>query len=219
MSVLQSLTSPFRHAARGYYKLSSFISVYGFWGAVNRIWNNVFLVEKVHYMVKDLCTPEEKIIAKVPLDIIPYTNLDFDHWDGIQAILNLRGDYGITQFRERLARGDVFFPAYSDGKFAAFVWLECPPVKDVGYPLPMDEGYTHDAWTFDEFRGKGIFPVIQQAIFDYVRQNRPEIRKLITHVATWNKASTSGDTRAGYVIVRKDLSVVILGFHRKFPLR
>jgi len=214
-----SLASPFRHAFRGYYKLTSFISIYGFWGAAKRIWSNVFLFETVHYMVKDLSTSEEKIVPKLPLKITPRTELDFDDWDGTQAILELRGEYGIAQFRERFARGDVFFPAYSGGKLAAFVWLEFPPVTDVGYSLSPDEGYTHDAWTFDEFRGKGFFPVIQQAIFDYVRINHSEIRRLITHVATWNKASTSGDTRAGYLIIRKDLSVVILGFHKKFPYR
>ena len=61
-------------------------------------------------------------------------------------------------------------------------------------------------------------PVLQQAAMNDVRKHRPDIHILVTHIATWNKPSLSGDQRAGYKITRMELSIVLFGYHRKFGL-
>ena len=58
-------------------------------------------------------------------------------------------------------------------------------------------------------------PVIQQAIINHVRKNRPDIQNIVTHVATWNKASLSGDQKAGYIIIRLERTIVVFGIHKK----
>jgi RimJ/RimL family protein N-acetyltransferase len=122
------------------------------------------------------------------------------------------------QFRERLERGDILFCAYWNGQFVGFVWLELPPVVDAGYALLEHEAYTHDGWTFEPYRGKRVLPAIQQAIFHYLRQNRSDIRNVVTHVATWNKASLAGDQRAGYRVTGHELSLIAFGYHWKIRL-
>jgi hypothetical protein len=168
---------------------------------------------------KELGLEEETATPKIPLKVVPMGNvLDLENWGGRRQIEGIRGEYGLAQFSERLERGDVLFNAYWEEEFVGFVWLELPPVIDAGYPLEENEAYTHDGWTFEKYRGKRALPFIQQAVFNYVRENHPEIQFIVTHVAAWNKPSLAGDQRAGYLITRRDLSVVIFGFHKKFAL-
>lgn len=216
---IRSITSLFENARRGRRKFTSYAQVYSVGGAIGQVRRNVFLLETVYRLDKDLHILEEKIEPKIPLAISPYTDLDLNSWRDKQSILEIRGEYGENQFRERFDQGDILFTAYSEGRLVGFVWLECPPVKGAGYPLENNEGYTYDGWTFSAYRGKHVFPALQQFIMDYVRLNRPDIHILITHVAVWNQPSLSGDQRAGYRVKRRELSIIFLGFHRKVYLR
>ena len=141
------------------------------------------------------------------------------NWPSKTKILEIRGEYGLDQFQKRFERGDLCFAAYSNSELVGFVWIEFPPGTEAGSPLLMEETYTYDGWTFEKYRGKRTLPIIQQAIMNYVRQQHKDIRKLVTHVATWNKASLSGDQRAGYSITQRELTIVIFGFHRKINLK
>ena len=69
------------------------------------------------------------------------------------------------------------------------------------------------------YRGNCVLGTIQQSIMAWVRTNQPGTRTLVTHVANWNMPSLTMDQKAGYVIVRQELLVVVLGYHKKFVLR
>lgn len=205
-----------RNAGQGRRKFISLYRAHGLREAVRRTWNNIFLIETVCRLEKDLTAPDETVEPAIPLNVeIMDTDFDLVNWHGKKTILELRGEYGMEQFRARLDRGDLCFAAYSSGEFTGFVWLEFPPGGEAGYPLQLQEAYTYDGWTFENFRGKRILPVIQQAIMNHARGHHKEIRSLVTHVAVWNKPSLSGDQRAGYIIRRLERTVMILGIHRK----
>lgn len=205
-----------RNAGQGRRKFISLYRAHGLREALGRTWNNIFLIETVCRLEKDLTAPDEIVEPAIPLNI-EIMGMDFDlvNWHGKRTILELRGEYGMEQFRARLARGDLCFAAYSNGGFAGFVWLEFPPGGEAGYPLQLQEAYTYDGWTFEKFRGKRILPVIQQVVMGHVRGHYKEINRLVTHVAVWNKPSLSGDQRAGYIIRRLERTIMILGIHRK----
>ncbi|MFZ5884588.1 MAG: hypothetical protein ACOYYI_12485 [Chloroflexota bacterium] len=205
-----------RNAAQGKRKFVSLYRAHGLWDALRAAWRNLFLIETVCRLEKDLAIPDFPVMPAVPLQIETLNSAsDLTTWQGRKEILALRGEYGMEQFHARLKRGDLCFTAYSEGGFAGFVWLEFPPGNEAGYPLQPHEAYTYDGWTFETFRGKRVLPVIQQSIMGYVRAHHANIRTLVTHVAVWNKPSLSGDQRAGYVLRRLERTVMILGVHRK----
>jgi len=211
--ILQKL---FRNAKQGGRKFVSLYRAHGLMEAIKQTWKNVFLLETVCRLEKDLLIPDKQVEPGIPLNIeVLDKGFDLQNWHGRKEILKIRGEYGLDQFQMRLERGDLCFAAYSNGEFTAFVWLEFPPGSEAGYPLSRYEAYTYDGWTFENFRGKRILPAIQQAIMDYAREHHKEIHNLVTHVATWNKPSLSGDQRAGYVIQYLERTIMILGVHRK----
>lgn len=208
-----------RNVRKGKHKFASLYPIYGLWGTLRLVLKNTLFLEIVFRLDKELSTPDTLVEPKIPMTIEIYDkNFDLNSWSGKEEILKIRGTYGLEQFAERFARGDLCFAAYSNSDFVGFVWVQFPPVTEAGYPLQPDEAYTHDGWTFDRYRGKRTLPVIQQAIMNYVRQHQKDIRKLVTHVATRNKASLSGDQRSGYIIIRRELTIVIFGFHHKLIL-
>jgi len=186
------------------------------WGAFRLIWKNIFLLETVCRLEKDLSIPDKKVEPAIPLDIEIVSNrLGVENWPWVGKIHAIRGDYGVEQFHNRFGRGDLCFAASSEGIFVGFVWLEFPPGAEAGYPLYPEEAYTYDGWVFENYRGKRALPYIQQAIMDYVRAHHKDIRRLVTHVATWNKYSLFGDQRAGYIVRRLERTVMIFGIHTK----
>jgi RimJ/RimL family protein N-acetyltransferase len=169
---------------------------------------------------KILTDPEEKVIPKIPLVITTISDTSSLVVEDMNKILKLRGDFGISNFQERLGRRDVLFSAHSEREFVGFVWLDIPPVdhRNAGYRLKNDEAYTYDGYTFKEYRGNWIMPAIQQAIFVYLREKHPDIHSVVTHIQTKNKPSIAGDKRVGYIITGQDLGFVILGYFASFRL-
>lgn len=207
------------NARKGKRKFDSLYPIYGFFGTVQELMKNFFLFEEVCRLDKLLATQEKPVKPAIPINIEVYgKGHDLENWPEKERILEIRGEFGLEQFSTRLERGDLCFTAYSNGKFVGFTWLELPSVTEAGYPLLQDEAFIFDAWTFVDFRGKRVSPFLQQAIKNYVRKNRPDIRTLVTHIATWNKASLSGFQWAGYKIIRQESKIVIFGFHKVIPL-
>lgn len=203
----------------GVNKFRSLLPIYGFWGAVGQVQHNVLLIEVMYRFEKDLRLPEERTVPKVPLQVTPLQgDVNFEQWGIREAVLKIRGEYGMDQFKERLANGDVMFCACSNEKIAGFIWLNGFPVKGAGYKLKDDEAYHIDGWTFDAYRGKAVLPVLQQTVFNYVRSHYPRVRFLIGHASVWNKPSIIGQQRAGLVLVARELSIVFFGHNRKFHL-
>ncbi len=215
-SILQKLIN---NAKQGKRKIDSFYPIYGFWETIRQVWKNVIQFEKYFRLDKELGKTVKPVMPKIPIRIeIIRRGFDLEKWTGKKELLEIRGEYGLEQFQKRIERGDLCFAGYSNRAFVGFVWIEFPPVTEAGYQLYTNEAYTYDGWTFEEYRGNRVLAVIHQAIMNWVRQNRRDLHKLVTHVAIWNKPSLAMDQRAGYVIVRQELSFVILGYHKKFVI-
>lgn len=203
----------------GIEKFQSLLPIYGFRGALKQILRNIFVIEVSVRFEKNLLSPEEKVIPKIPLEIVPlHGEVNLDQWGIREALLQIRGLYGVEQAEDRLRKGFVLFSAISEGRLAGFIWLNSFPVSGAGYKLRGDEAYHIDGFTFASYRGKGVLPALQQSVFTYVRENYPHIRTLIGHAAAWNKSSILGQQRSGLVLVARELSIVIFGFHRKIQL-
>jgi GNAT superfamily N-acetyltransferase len=204
----------------GIHKFKSLLPIYGFWGTVLMLLKSVLFVDTYYRFEKILSTGEEKCITKIPIQICTISGpIDLDRWEHRGEILKIRGEYGLEQFGERFADGFVMFCAMHEEKLAGFIWFNSFPVSGAGYKLKADEAYHIDGWVFEAYRGKGILPALQQAVFDYVRKNYPEIRILIGHATTWNTPSIIGQQKAGLVLVAKELAVFFLGTHRKFRIK
>ncbi len=198
----------------------SFLPIYGIRGTVSLLTRNFLWVEIQYRFEKDLNTSDPPVSPKIPINTVSYAKgFDVTSWDSKNEIVKIRGKFGLKRFQERLDRGEVLFVGYRQNTIVGFVWIQFPPHTEAGYVLSDSEAYTLDGWTFEEYRGKRALPVIQQAIMSYVRNERPKIERIVTHVAVRNRASISGDQRAGYVIVRKELSIAAMGFYKRFVLQ
>jgi hypothetical protein len=204
----------------GISKFFGLIPVYGIRGALSQIIKNLFWFEITYRFRKDLTVIEEnKIQAKIPIEIVVFgPELDLELWRDNQRITNIRGDYGLKQFRDRFSEGDLLFCAYSQDKFTGFIWLNPPNYSFSGITLHPDENYHIDGWVFEEYRGNNILPVLQQAVIDYLRKERPYIHYLVSHGALKNKATLSGQQKAGMIPVARELSIFLLGYNKKIKL-
>ncbi len=204
----------------GVSKLLGLIPVYGFAGAMRQVLTNLFWFEITYRFQKDLTiTDENTIQAKIPIQIVICDRkLDLANWIVRHEIIKIRGEYGLKQFQDRLDEGDLLFCAFSDEKFTGFIWLNSPDYMHSGIKLKPDENYHIDGWVFEEYRGNKILAVLQQALVDYLRKERRYIRYLVSHGSAKNKATLSGQQKAGLVPVERDLSISILGYNRKIKL-
>lgn len=215
------LPKPINRISFGLLKIRSLIRVVGFKDAVFQITKNLFWVEIMYRFIKALEIQETRVEPKIPLKIVIMPqNLNLDSWEGRKEILDIRSNYGLLQFKQRLDRGYILFCAYSDDKFAGFIWLLLPPVNrvDSGILLSEDDAYQIDGWTFNTYRGKGVLPSLQQATYDYLRKEFPYIKAVITHGAVGNKPSIIGQQRSGLIVVSRELSVSVFGYNRKIKL-
>lgn len=213
------LKSFFRKASGGTRKIRSFLPIYGFWGTLRMAVGNTLSFSIFYRMEKRLSNSEYKLVPRIPLSLKTISNLEDLTDEEKNKVHSIRGLYGFQQFVARLENSHIMFAMYAnDDKLAAFVWLELPPVETAGIKVPHEMAFTYDAWTFTEYRGNRIFPVIQQNIFDYVRQNHPEVKSILTQVSIKNKASAYQDQSAGYIIVGLELSIILFGNNTRITL-
>ena len=100
------------NARKGKRKLDSLFSIYGFFGTVQELMKNIFLFEEVCRLDKLLAIQEKLVKPAIPINIEVYGKRhDLKKWPGKKKILEIRGEFGLEQFRERLERGDLCFAA------------------------------------------------------------------------------------------------------------
>jgi hypothetical protein len=204
----------------GISKFFGLIPVYGVIGAIREILKNLFWLEITYRFRKDITIPDNnKIQPKIPIQIMVYDqSLDLANWPGKQEIIKIRGEYGIKQFQDRLDEGDLLFCAYSEEVFTGFIWLTPPNYSFSGITLNADENYHIDGWVFERFRGNNILPVLQLALVDYLRKERPDIHYLVSHGAARNKATLAGQQKAGLAPISRELSIFLFGYNKKIKL-
>lgn len=180
-----------RHFGRGARIINSSFRERGLWQTLRLAIEALLSIHICYRLEKTPTNPDEKVEPKIPLKVTAVSSLNRLEAEDLNKILTLRGDHGIADFHERLEKGEVLFCAHSDREFVGFGWLDLPPVahRNAGYRLENDEAYTHGCYTFREYRGNRIMPAIQQAIFAYLREKRPDIRSVVTHIQIKNKPS------------------------------
>ena len=218
------MTSPISrfsyNASLGWNKFTSFLPIYGIRGTTALLLRNFLWVELNYRLEKDLSSADPEVNAGIPINGVPYCKgFDVSEWKSRKEIEKIRGKFGLTRFQERLDRGEILFVGYWGENIVGFVWIQFAPNTEAGYALSDNEAYTLDGWTFEEYRGKRVLPVIQQAIMSYVRKNRPDIENIVTHIAVKNRASIAGDQRAGYVVTKKEISFALFGWYKRVVLR
>lgn len=96
---------PIANLRRGVLKFQSLLPLYSLRETIRLVQRNIIWVEISLRLEKDLAVPEAHVEPKVPLEVQLFSNdLALDTWDCRDHILKIRGEYGISQFAERLAR-------------------------------------------------------------------------------------------------------------------
>jgi len=199
-------------------KILSLVPIIGLRATLKESFPHLLWIEKVHRLEKDLQIPEEETEPRIPTEVVATSGRLSPDWGGEEEIRRIRGGFGCDQFKVRLKRGDILFCGYSGGNFVGFIWLKMPPVSGAGSKLGDDEAYMIDGWVFEPYRGKRLLSTLQQAVFNYVRKERPDIRTIVSHAATWHKVSLAGQQRAGFVITARELSLVFFGYRKNWTL-
>ena len=122
-NIIHIITSPFKNAWQGAMKIKSFIPIYGIKRSFEIILKNILWLETVVRLEKDLSTSDPKVEPKVPINVVRYSRdiISLDDWKNRDAIIRIRGEYGLTQFQKHLDRGDFFYTAYWEDKFLGFL--------------------------------------------------------------------------------------------------
>ena len=150
--------------------------------------------------------------------LVPDPAVTMSQWRGLAALASLTG-----RTREELARrlrdGHRAYVATLDGVPAAFGWVasRTASLGELGLTLRLrpDERYLWNFVTLPEYRGRGIYPRLLEAILTRLR--RQGARRLWIAYAPENHASAVGIRRAGFTHVA-DLSFDHAGrvaFHAK----
>lgn len=108
----------------------------------------------------------------------------------------------IEAFRAFLARGDLGFYGYLDGRVVHRAWVRLGPVRVPTWhtfaPLDLREGeaWIHFCETAPEARGKGIYPAVLGAIVQ--RLHESGTREVVIATEETNAASRHGIEKAGF---------------------
>ena len=119
----------------------------------------------------------------------------------------------------RLSYGYMLLYACIDESLAGFMWLAASDSFEAGYRMEAHEKYYLDALTFPQFRGRGIFPKLIQYLAGTLRDTASSVDNLVAHAVRVNKAAIAAQRKAGMRIAELEVSIVFLGFHRKYRLR
>ena len=127
------------------------------------------------------------------------------------------GDIPADEVAGRLAAGHALFTALVDGSLAAYGWSASERAHigglDLGFAIPPGERYLWDFVTLPGNRGRGIYPLLLQAILR--RQSDQADGFWIGHEPT-NRASRRGILKAGFRVAGRiwrlpDGSLAVVG--------
>ncbi len=119
-------------------------------------------------------------------------------------------------FQGRLDRGEAFWVATQSERIVSYCWVtrnavEIGEVRCVVRPRP-DEIYLYDAFTFEEHRGRNLYPALLYRILDQGRE--AGMRRALIFVMSDNIASIRGVEKAGFVEFQRVTYSTVLGFGR-----
>jgi ribosomal protein S18 acetylase RimI-like enzyme len=119
-------------------------------------------------------------------------------------------------FRSRLDRGEEFWTAQRDNRIVSYCWATQEPVE-IGeirctVKSRSDEIYLYDAFTFEEHRGRNLYPALLHNILQHSRD--AGLRRALIFVMSDNTPSIRGVTKAGFAEFQRVTYATLLGFGR-----
>lgn len=119
-------------------------------------------------------------------------------------------------FQARLDRGEEFWTAQRDNRIVSYCWATNEPVEIGEIRCTVkpraDEIYLYDAFTFDEHRGRNLYPALLYRILQNSRD--AGVRRALIFVMSDNIASIRGVTKAGFAEFQRVTYATVLGFGR-----
>jgi GNAT superfamily N-acetyltransferase len=101
----------------------------------------------------------------------------------------------------RFERGEICFAAVHEGKIVSYCWMAQGKIGieeiDLAVSTQPDEVYLYDAYTLDEWRGKGLYPAVLKEMVIYA--GLCGFSRTLIFVAANNTASRRGVLKAGFV--------------------
>ena len=119
-------------------------------------------------------------------------------------------------FQARLDRGEQFWTAQQDDRIVSYIWatkasVEIGEIYAVVRPRE-DEIYLYDAFTFDAYRGRNLYPAVLQQIL--VHGRKTGLRRALIFVLSDNIASIRGVKKAGFKEFQRVTYSTTFGFGR-----
>jgi ribosomal protein S18 acetylase RimI-like enzyme len=119
-------------------------------------------------------------------------------------------------FQGRLGRGETFWTAQQADRIVSYCWVtrdavEIGEIRCLIRPRP-DEVYLYDALTFEEHRGRNLYPALLYRILEHSRE--AGLRRALIFVMSDNIASIRGVQKAGFVEFQRVTYSTLLGFGR-----
>jgi len=119
-------------------------------------------------------------------------------------------------FQSRLDRGEGFWTAQLDNRIVSYCWATQEPVEIGEIRCTVkprkDEIYLYDAFTFEDYRGRNLYPALLHCILKSSRD--AGLRRALIFVMSDNTPSIRGVTKAGFAEFQRVTYATILGFGR-----
>lgn len=119
-------------------------------------------------------------------------------------------------FQGRLARGEAFWTAQVDDRIVSYCWAtsEAVEIGEIRCAIQprADETYLYDAFTFEEHRGRNLYPAVLYRTL--IQSREAGLRRALIFVMSDNIASIRGVEKAGFVEFQRVTYSTVLGFGR-----
>ncbi len=119
-------------------------------------------------------------------------------------------------FQSRLNRGEEFWTAQCNNRIVSYCWATQEPVEIGEVRCTVrprsDEIYLYDAFTFEEHRGRNLYPALLHCILKHSRD--AGLRRALIFVMSDNVPSIRGVTKAGFAEFQRVTYATLLGFGR-----
>jgi GNAT superfamily N-acetyltransferase len=116
----------------------------------------------------------------------------------MKRIVDYWGREGMTQkVKDRYAKGAILWVVKWQGEIAGFVWSISGKMLAPWYlPTTLHDGYIFDAVTFEEYRGRGLYPLLMNFVLGKLKSEG--ISRMVGELYSTNSASLRGLKKTYY---------------------
>jgi hypothetical protein len=124
-----------------------------------------------------------------------------DYWNEEQSI---------DLVKERFRKGAILWMVKVAGIIAGFLWsIRGKMVSPYHLPLTPNDAVIFDVVTFEEFRGRGLYPMFLDFVFGKLKAEG--VSRVYGHSFIWNKSSIKGLNKSYYRQLSKTRKFHIFG--------